>query len=338
MTTALSYTKPAHASDLSPFPALEQLRCRAALPFRTSFHPMGYPVEINTNSGEVLSVAKSLWLPYPVLSGSEPVRIRVIANTARSGSSRTPFPPNVQEHLCSIVHGPDDFAIADLSAGFAFVAISRDSIADHRYFRYHFLEPLVYLMLGSRHFVFVHASCISRNGGAILLCGESGAGKTCLAYACARRGWEFVSGDAVHIVRERRDCTVIGRPYEIRFRPQARELFPELYSFPVETRASGKSDLEVDTALLGIPTKLQSVARHIVFIERAGGSRLERCSQEVAMRTLERTICFGDDQCRLEQRTALAHFVKMTAWRLCYSDLEKAEALLGSLPGETHQC
>ena len=267
------------------------------------------------------------------------MRIRVIANTARSDSSPKPFPPRVQGHLCSIFHGPDNFAIADLSAGFAFAFLSPDCIADRAYFRYHFLEPLVYLMQGARHFVFVHASCISRNGRAILLCGESGAGKTCLAYACARRGWDFVSGDAVHIVRERKDRTIIGRPYEIRFRPEARELFPELHSFPIEPRANGKSDLEVDTALLAIPTTVQSAARHIVFIERSGRPRLERCSQEFAMRTLEGTICFGDDQCRLEQRTALAHFVKMAAWRLHYSDLDQAEALLRSLPdSESLQC
>lgn len=335
MTTTAS----THSPDRPWAPGIDQLRGRVDLPFRTTVHPMGYPVEIHSNSADVLAIAANLWRRYPVLSDTEPVRIRVIANTARSVSSRTPCLARVQGHLCSIVHGPDDFGIADLSAGLAFVAISPDAIADRAYIRYHFLEPLVYLMQGARHFVFVHASCISRNGRAILLCGESGAGKTCLAYACARRGWDFVSGDAAQIVRERRDRTVVGRPYEIRFRPEARELFPELHSFPVEPRPNGKSDLEVDTASLGIPTTLESAARHIVFIERSGGPRLERCSREFAMRKLEGAICFGDDQCRLEQRTALAHFVKIAAWRLCYSDRNEAEALLRSLlDGESLQC
>jgi hypothetical protein len=311
---------------------------RVELPFRTVFHPMGYPVEVKSNSAEALAVATDLWSRYPVLSDAEPVRIRVISKTVRSASPLAPCPPRVDGHLFSIVHGPHDFAAADLSAGLAFASLSPETIADHAYFCYHFLEPVVYLMQGARHFVFVHASCISRSGRAILLCGESGAGKTCLAYACAMRGWDFVSGDAVHIVRARKDRSVIGRPYEIRFRPEARELFPELHYCPAELRANGKVDVEVDTTELGLSTALESVARHVVFLERSGRPRLERCSREMTMRMLEGTICFGDDPCRVEQRAALAHFVETPAWRLFYSDLDQAEAMLASLLDGESQC
>ena len=159
----------------------------------------------------------------------------------------------------------------DLSAGFAFASLSRGiGGGPLRPRAYYFLEPLLaYAMLGARSFVFVHASCISRGGKAIVLCGASGSGKTCLAYACAKRGWDYVSGDAVHITRAQQNRTVIGRPYEIRFRESARDIFPELARWPAEVRPNGKIDLEIDTEELGIPVLIaQFGPGTAIFIER----------------------------------------------------------------------
>ena len=186
-------------------------------------------------------------------------------------------------------------------------------------------------MLGARYFVFIHASCISRNGHAILLCGDSGAGKTCLAYACARLGWDYVAGDALHIVRGDDNQTVIGRPYEIRFRESARRLFPELSRFRPAIRPNGKTDLEIDTAELDIPVTLRSSARHIVFIEPADLTLLEKYPAEQAMQAFEKTICYGSDQTRLEQQETLSRFVELPVWRLSYSGPDQAERALNLL-------
>ena len=96
----------------------------AQLSLKRTFHPMGYAVEIRSNSADVLAAAEKLWSRYPVLSPAEPIRIRVIAGTTRSSSSRDPRPPRGEGHLFSIAHGVDDFALADLSAGFAFASLS----------------------------------------------------------------------------------------------------------------------------------------------------------------------------------------------------------------------
>jgi hypothetical protein len=299
---------------------------------------MGYPVEISSNSAEAVDVAAKLWRRYPAISDAEPLHIQVISSAAQPGSLRQQLPPCTRGHLFSIVHGAHDFAVADLSAGFAFASLSWDSIAEPSYFRYYFLEPLAYVMMGASHFVYLHASCISRGGRAIVLCGDSGSGKTCLAYACAGRGWDFVSGDAVHIVRGRQDRMVIGRPYEIRFRESASRLFPELNFFHPGTRANGKLALEIDTEKLDIRLALQSHACHIVFIERSNVTRLEKCQPGYAMRRLAETICYGDDRTRLEQRGTLAHFVGLPIWHLCYSDLDEAERTLGLLLDEEPLC
>ncbi len=57
-------------------------------------------------------------------------------------------------------------------------------------------------------------------------------GKSSLAYACACRGWTYVSDDASSLLRSGTERKVIGNSRLFRFRPAAVDLFPEL-------RASG---------------------------------------------------------------------------------------------------
>jgi len=66
-------------------------------------------------------------------------------------------------------------------------------------FRHYFLETLALTALDAIFFTPLHAACVSRAEVGTLLCGDSGAGKSSLAYACARRGWTLVSDDAVHL-------------------------------------------------------------------------------------------------------------------------------------------
>ena len=316
-------------------PEADPLCYSVDLPLAATYYPMGYAVQIRTNSRGALQAADGLWRRYPVLSDSDPVHIRILASPNPGDPLQGAHPPRGQGHLLSIVHGPHDFAVADLRSGFAFSCLSEDTIANRSYFRYYFLEPLTYVMQAARHFVFVHASCISRDGRATLLCGDSGSGKTCLAYACAKRGWDFLSGDAVHIVRQRNDRMVIGRPYEIRFRESARQLFPELYDVHAELRTNGVADLEVDTSELGIPTALHSCAEQIVFLERSHVTTLESFPVNEAMRQLEKTICFGDEESRHEQRESLHYFASLPMLKLTYSDVDAAERTLASLFART---
>jgi hypothetical protein len=170
-----------------------------------------------------------------------------------------------------------------------------------------------------------------------VLCGDSGAGKTSLAYACASRGWQFLADDAAHIVRSSHDHSVVGRPYTIRFRESAQWLFPELNRFTPSRRPNGKIDFEIETHELGLPIALKHPASHIVFLrreQRSAAAHLRPFPREEAERRLAQVICFGNERIRSEQRESIRRFVTLPISELIYSDLDAAELALRSLSAD----
>jgi len=305
-----------------------------SLPLRESYFPLGNELELATNSRDVAEAAANLWSRYPGISADPPVRLRVAVSRENAAQPPEPAMPRGHEHLIVTAHGPGNFAVCDLARSVSFVCLTPDVAADLPYVTHYFLEPLVYLMLGARYFTMVHAACVAWNDRAILLCGDSGSGKTCLAYACARRGWTFLSGDATQIVRGAEDRTVAGRPFTIRFRETARGLFPELNAWRSAPGPNGKVDIEADTADLNLKVALRAQAGYVVFLDRAPdacAASLEPVGFDEAFSRLEQAIFAGSAQMRMEQKKTLAQFLTLPALRLKYRSAEDAEGLLRSL-------
>ncbi|HEX3880002.1 MAG TPA: hypothetical protein VHW24_23640 [Bryobacteraceae bacterium] len=307
------------------------------LPLKARYYPVGYPLDLVTNSEDVLRAANYIWGQFPPSTWqSDAATLRVIVDDRDALLPPVASMPRGQNHLVSFVHGPDNFAVCDLARSFTFACLTQDVASDASYIRYHFLEPAGYLMVDAAHLCPVHASCVSLNGRAMLLCGDAGAGKTSLAYACARNGWTYLSDDATHIVRASTDYAVAGRPFRIRFRESGRKLFPELSVFTPELRPNGKLDIEVETSALGIATAFESHASHVVFlnrrpdVKRAEIRMFARCA---ALDRLSQLICYGDARIRSEQSRALADFLQLPIVELGYRDLDDAEQTLRALAG-----
>lgn len=310
----------------------DPLQSATPLPLQAEYFPMGYRLHISTNSELVHRTAARIWSRYPRLS-NEPAVCLNISVTASDARLPPPAPSfRGREHLFSIVADRDTFATADLRTGAGFACFTENVSGD--YLRYHFLEPLAYVLIAARYLTFTHASCVTLDGRAVLLCGDSGAGKTCLAFACARKGWTFLSGDATAVVRSRTDYRVLGRPFEIRFRESARRLFPELQRYPRVMRPNGKDDIEVDPRDLKLKCDLEGTASHVVILERSHHPMpavVEPVPREEALRNLEQAICFGDQASRTEQLQSLVKLLTLPALRLRFHDLVSAERVLRSL-------
>jgi hypothetical protein len=295
---------------------------------------MGFPLDLATNSEDILAAADRIWAQFPATQQGPAAKLHVLLENRDAAVPPKPSMPRGRNHLVSIVHGPDNFAVCDLARSFTFACLTRDVARDREYVRYHFLELAGYLMIDALHLSPLHASSAAIHSRAVVLSGDSGAGKTSLAYACARKGWTYLSDDATHIVRGRSDRAVVGRPFSIRFRESARLLFPELNRFVPERRPNGKLDIEVATRDLDLSVALESRATHLVFLNRRNepaDTRFEPVAQSEAMRRLTNLTCYGDERIRSEQRRALIEFLQLPTVRLTYSDLDSAECALRAL-------
>ncbi len=332
------------ADRLLRAPSIEDpLEYRIALPWTARYYPMGVPVDIETNSAAVLRVAEQIWGGYPApvratkltgVAGGSGVTFRIAVSDRDAVIAPFPSMPVGQGHLVTIVQGTSNFAVCDLRTSFAFARLTRDVACDSAWFRYHFLEPAVYVMINARYLSPLHASCVELNERALVFCGNSGAGKTTLAYACATKGWKYLSDDATHIVSGRADHTVAGRPLSIRFRETARNLFPELKAWTPERRPNGKLDLEIETSELGIATAFEARACGVVFLNRQSPEakpRIDPYPAAAALEEFSRAICFGDDAMRADQTDTLRRFTQLPIMQLTYGNPDSAERVLRAL-------
>jgi hypothetical protein len=189
---------------------LDPLGCHEPLPLVRRFYPIGYALEIATNSEDVIAAAEENWGWFKPAFSSEPLRVRIaVSATPQAGRPDTPS-FRAMGHLISIISDRANFAVCDLRDGFAFCRLTEKVAQDRTWMRQRFLDGMVLCMLVCREVTPIHASCVMKNGRGLLLCGRSGAGKSSMAFACASRGWTFVTDDVAYLRRGVADRVVLG--------------------------------------------------------------------------------------------------------------------------------
>jgi hypothetical protein len=309
---------------------MDPLRRNIELSLTGTYYPAGFRLDLATNSPDVLEAASEAWENDRPAFVSDPIIFRILVQPE---GGLAPAPTHrMHGHLYSLVADSCNFAQLDLKAQFGFFNVSEQTVADHSWLRWFFLESMAYVMLAQRYLVPIHAACIARNGTGLLLSGPSGAGKSTLSYACARAGWAFVTDDCTWLLPDSVDRTVIGRPRQARFRLDAPSLFPELEGYAVRARPNGKIGIEVPLANLHIQTAPSASVGGIVFLERGPGRFcLDRLSPADAIeRILDDMATYGEEVDALHERTVRG-LAPVPAWRMRYDTLEQAVRMLESL-------
>jgi len=296
--------------------------------------PLGFPLEIATNSEGVLDAAAETWGSYPEIFSAQPLRLRVAVAT--DGSTAVPPPPvcRGQQHLFMMISDAGNFAVGDYTSHLALCWLTPGALAGPGFLRFHFLEGLAYSMLAQSYLTMIHAACVSAGGRGVLLCGESGSGKSTLAFACASRGWDYIADDASSLVRGDRTRIVLGRPFHIRFRPSAAELFPELRERVVGRHRNGKPTIEVATAgLPGVKTAFQTRADFLVFLNRRSlaSQGLVPLSKADALDRLLADLPLFDPAIREQQEAPCRDLMEAGTFELRYRDLDTAVSQLEAL-------
>ena len=303
------------------------------LPLTETFYPYGFPVEVRTNSVDVLrgagghlgkiraavqhnapSLPKCMWW-RATLSNVRPCRSTALCRR------------------CFIsIADKDNYSIVDMERNTAQICLSEAALRHKLYAGYYFLGTPV-SCIASGHTTPVHAGCVALNGSGVLLCGDSGAGKSTLSYACARKGWTYVSDDGSYLLSGGKDRVVAGNCHQVRFRPTAAELFPEIGGLKMMPRAAGKPSVEMQTSMIpGLTCAQATKVDFIVFLNRRSEGRqgLVPYRKDVT-RNFMRQMLFGPPDIRDRQHAAIEQLLTAEVFELRYKDLNWAVRRLEKL-------
>jgi hypothetical protein len=305
----------------------------AHLPLRAVFHPMGFSVEVVTNSVEVLAAAEESWGQFKKVFSEPTVELRF--GVIDDGSQQCPPEAIYRAHrnLRSIVADQNNSCTCDLKQGFAFAWLTRAAVEHQNYFRYYFLEAAAaFFLINSPCVTLLHAACVQMAGRGVLLCGDSGAGKSSLAFACARAGWTYLSDDLACLVQGGEDRIVVGNPHMFRFRDSAVQLFSELQGESIAPRVAGKPTIEFPSVRMPqITTADRCSIDYIVFLNRRepNPSGLIPFPRDIALQWFEQG--FSLDELRERRLAAIRNLLTVEILELRYRDLDFAVGELENL-------
>lgn len=301
-------------------------------------YPLGFPIHLRTNCPEILSQAHDLWSSFEKHFDTDPIRVSVyVQDGGSAGCPPTPV-TRIMLPLLTWIVDANNYGIANLERCTTQIVLSDEVAQNRQYLRYFLLAPAPLCHIVTRYATAVHAGCVARNGRGVLLCGDSGAGKSSLSYACARAGWTFVSDDASFFLNSGRGRLVTGNCHQIRFRPTAKALFPELDGTEITPRAAGKPSIELATELLPQITSAQTApVDFLVFLNRHAGGRPELVPyrKDVARHAIRQRL-YGSVESLAMQYLALERLLEADLFELRYSELDWAVDRLDALVREGH--
>ncbi len=313
---------------------VDPLKASIHLGFHHTLYPFGFSASIKSNDQAVIRAAETSWGAFKPNFNLPPIDVRVIVS-AISTRRRPPVPTfRAQANLLTLVADANNFGCCDLAAGFGFACLTKAATTHSDYLRQHFLEAMVYTLLDTQHTVAIHAACVEFERRGVLFVGDSGAGKSSLAYACSRRGWSYLSDDASSLILHKTGRRVVGNPRTLRLRPSALPLFPEIKGRALVR--NGKPTIEIKTEnLRHIRVAYESTVDFILFLKRAeehatSPSLSPITRQDTFMRLKNNP--WPPELTIHEQRTeALERVLDAPAYELAYWDFDPAIQLLERL-------
>lgn len=314
------------ACERSQPPAFD--RYPLALPeasLTATFYPLGFPVEVRTNSEDVLRHAEGKWGVFTAHFDTEPI----VAEIVVVRSEGTECPPLPQYHFFDdrmvMTADPSNFGVVEFN-GKTRMVVTTAALGHPDYFSQVFLNAAAACQIGTRHVAGLHAGCVALDGRGILLCGDSGAGKTSLSWGCARAGWDFIADDTSYLLHNETRRVVIGASHQVRFRPSAAELFPELAGHTNTPRIFGRPSIQLPTApMTNIRTRECAQVDFIVFLNRRaeGAPELVPYRKDVA-RAYMRQWLFGTRAVKSARHEAIERLLTAEVFELRYQSLSWA--------------
>ena len=151
----------------------------------------------------------------------------------------------------------------------------------------------------------LHASAVSEPGGVHVFCGASRSGKSTIAFALSRRGFEVWADDAVAFTAEGGRAVAIPLPFALRLRSEVTDFFGARTRF--ERPPRGKSEMLRDHA-----SGCRDIAS-VSLLERGPDMMLHRLSPGDALpAVLYHSFYFSLDDPEVRRRTS-TQFLELVA-------------------------
>jgi hypothetical protein len=306
-----------------------------ALTLEKMFFPLGFPLRVRSNSVEALNVCGMKWGHFEQEFVTDPMETHI--HVLETPSRECPPAPSyrVLENTLLVTADADNVCVAQFPVGKTRMVVTRGAIAHPSYFIETFLEAASASQIWTRHATPIHAACVAIGGRGILLCGDSGAGKSSLSYACARAGWQFISDDCSYLLRKETSREVLGDCHRVRFRPSAAELFPEIEGAKVTPRLDGTPSIDFSTSNWPIEAKRRAHIDFIVFLNRRrpGMADLVPYPKEIAYCFIRQNL-FGTSETKSAQCADIERLMDAEVLELRYQSLDWAVARLERLVRE----
>jgi hypothetical protein len=308
-------------------------------PLVEHFTPLGAHLRLETNSPEVVQACRASFGRYGFPSSPDSrdaqIVIRLLVDDAFN--EVPPWPDPVfrgQGDIFYVSVGRQNTAIADLEKGHAAGFLTPAMARDAAFLRNTFLECLTFTLLtqgkASTH-TYIHGSAVALGDRGLIFCGPSQAGKSTLAFACARRGFRVVTDDVVYLREQDEELNVWGKPWHLRFLPDYTRFFPELSQNTAALRFDGKDcfEIDVDTFLPG-QTLTRCKPEAIFFLERcATQPRYEAIDPHEALQLLSRDLVYDRPEVMERHRRFWLRLIQKGCYRLhCGENLDAVVQLL----------
>lgn len=190
----------AFASVSDPF--AERIVCS----LRSRAEVLGGVFEFESNAPSLLQLVDAVYEGLPAHSfGAEPPHFRIrliLADDAGPPTGVEPPPVRLSSGgglLCGTMDAAN-FAVLSPAQRSGLVVVSRNMLRHAQVVRYELIEFAVYTLASrAQQLVSMHAACVGCEQQALLLIGDTGAGKTTLTLLCLLQGMELVAEDAVFV-------------------------------------------------------------------------------------------------------------------------------------------
>jgi hypothetical protein len=273
----------------------EPLGYQGTLDYVDEFPLLGIPVQFRSNHPQVIEHARSAlghWhsLAKPLCDDSSSLRVDIIIEDTDGAPvpAHYDFTYRVRGDSFLASQG-SNLLSANRGTGKAVGFVNTELLHNEAAFSCLVLEALALFLLTATRRVAVHASAVSKQGRAIAFVGNSGAGKSSLAYACLKRGFDLLSEDTLFVGTEA-DYRIWGHASKVHLLPDAVKLFPELKERSFCLRPNGKVKIPVPIVdIHNCHSVLQTVSLTVCVLESNHHNR-DSCLQPMTSDQVRKLI------------------------------------------------